>query len=99
MLHLKKKKKSHGLQLRSGATKYTDNFFFKRKWVGELGQKEKQNGGQEAAIVIQNGDNDGGNYNDCSGRNRNGQIWENLQEMEMTEHAGETDMVKGMSGK
>ena len=48
--------------------------FFKRKWVGELGQKEKQNDGQEAAIVIQNGDNDGGNYNDCSGRNRNGQI-------------------------
>ena len=46
----------------------------KRKWVGELGQKEKQNDGQEAAIVIQNGDNDGGNYGDCSGRNRNRQI-------------------------
>ena len=39
------------------------------------------------------------NYGDWSGRNRNGHIGENLQEMEMTAYAGETDMVKGMSGR
>lgn len=46
-----------------------------RKWMCELGQREKQNDSQEVVVVVQNGENSGVNYGDCRGEEQKWTGW------------------------